>query len=83
MCAFSTDDTIFGQCVAQIGGIDSSLAGMWMDENCDNPHNYICEKLLPGATETPYTQGPPTPPSNQGCDEGAFGWGANCFIVSV
>ncbi|XP_071505817.1 macrophage mannose receptor 1-like [Diadema antillarum] len=75
------DDSL-GKCVAMIGGYVPFLAGLWVDEPCTNTMNYICEQPAAGTTDTPYTQGPVTSPSDDGCDDpGAIGYGYNCFIV--
>ena len=66
-----------------IAGYDLSNVGRWFDEPCPNTLNYICEQPMQGATDTPYTMPPVTLPSDDGCDSGAIGYGAYCYMVSA
>lgn len=59
-----------------------SLSGRWTDAPCYTALPYVCEKPSDGATLPPYITPVPTLPSDSGCENGWYGYGSSCFLVS-
>ncbi|CAH1796402.1 unnamed protein product [Owenia fusiformis] len=71
------NDRTKGQCVAISAGLNN---GLWYDRLCTYRRGTICQRRRTGYT-TPMPE-PTSPPSNQACEVGWIGWGANCFQVN-